>query len=78
MWDIYKIKIHEKWKKRWFDTHPYEIAEYSWNYLFTGGKEIRSKLFCELWTRNFHCFPKQKKVSNTRFREEHVLSTKIT
>ena len=49
MWDIYKIKIHEKWKKRWFDTHPYEIAEYSWDYLFTGGKEIRSKLFCELW-----------------------------
>lgn len=48
-WDIYKPIIYDKWKKKWFDTHPYEIAEYSWNYLFTSGKEIRSKLFCELW-----------------------------
>ena len=48
-WDIHKSNIHEKWKKQWFTTHPYEIAEYSWTYLFTGGKEIRSKLFCELW-----------------------------
>ena len=48
-WDIHKITIHDKWKKKWFETHPVEIAEYSWNYLFTGGKEIRCKLFCELW-----------------------------
>lgn len=47
MWN--KVPIYEKWKKKWFETHPYEIAEYSWNYLFTGGKEIRFKLFCELW-----------------------------
>jgi hypothetical protein len=32
-----------------WDIHPVDVAEYSWNYLFTGGKEIRSKLFCELW-----------------------------
>jgi len=31
------------------DTHPADIAEPSWNYLFTGGKEIRARLFCELW-----------------------------
>jgi len=47
MWN--KVPIYEKWKKKWFETHPYDIAEYSWNYLFTGGKEIRSTLFCELW-----------------------------
>ena len=46
---MWKVPIYEKWKKKWFETHPYEIAEYSWNYLFTGGKEIRSTLFCELW-----------------------------
>lgn len=48
-WDVYKINIYSKWKKIWYDTHPFDVAEYSWNYLFTGGKEIRSKLFCELW-----------------------------
>jgi len=48
-WDIYKSSIHQKWKKYWIDTHPPEIGEYSWNYLFTGGKEIRPRLFCELW-----------------------------
>jgi len=49
IWDIHKNIIHQKWKKRWFESHPYDIAEYSWDYLFTGGKEIRSKLFCQLW-----------------------------
>lgn len=49
IWDELKIEIHEKWRKWWFNTHPKDIAEYSWNYLFTGGKEIRPKLFCELW-----------------------------
>lgn len=49
-WDLYKTKIHDKWRMKWFENHPPEIAEYSWNYLFTGGKEIRAKLFCELWS----------------------------
>jgi geranylgeranyl pyrophosphate synthase len=49
VWDNYKTIIHDKWKQRWFDNHPLDIAEYSWNFLFTGGKEIRAKLFCELW-----------------------------
>jgi len=48
-WDEIKLPIYEKWKTYWFDTHPSNIAEYSWNYLFTGGKQIRPKLFCELW-----------------------------
>jgi hypothetical protein len=48
-WDIYKKTIYEKWKKYWWDIHPPDIAEYSWDYLFTGGKEIRPRLFCELW-----------------------------
>lgn len=46
----FKMPIQDKWKKYWFDTHPPDIAEYSWNYLFTGGKEIRSRLFCDLWS----------------------------
>jgi len=48
-WNILKPAIYEKWKAHWFKIHPLDVAEYSWNYLFTGGKEIRSKLFCELW-----------------------------
>jgi len=48
-WDISKQPIYDKWRTYWFATHPYEIADYSWNYLFTGGKQIRPKLFCELW-----------------------------
>lgn len=48
-WDILKKDIYEKWKPYWFQVHPREIAEYSWNYLFTGGKQIRPNLFCELW-----------------------------
>lgn len=49
MWECYKEIIQNKWKQYWFNTHPSDIAEYSWTYLFTGGKEIRARLFCELW-----------------------------
>lgn len=49
VWENYKVTIHNKWQQKWFETHPHDVAEYSWNYLFTGGKEIRAKLFCELW-----------------------------
>jgi hypothetical protein len=48
-WDKLKLDIHEKWRKWWIEVHPSNIGEYSWNYLFTDGKEIRPKLFCELW-----------------------------
>ena len=48
-WEEQKSHIHDTWKSYWFETHPHEIAEYSWTYLFTGGKEIRARLFCELW-----------------------------
>lgn len=49
VWNTYRQGIIEKYKQIWYQTHPSDIAEYSWNYLFTGGKEIRPKLFCELW-----------------------------
>jgi hypothetical protein len=49
LWEIHRPHIHHKWKQYWYDTHPHDIAEDSWGYLFTGGKEIRAKLFCELW-----------------------------
>ena len=48
LWSANKNFVYEKWKKYWFDTHPPEIAQYSWDYLFTGGKQIRPTLFCEL------------------------------
>jgi len=48
-WEEQKSHIHDTWKSYWFETHPRDIAEYSWTYLFTGGKEIRARLFCELW-----------------------------
>jgi geranylgeranyl pyrophosphate synthase len=49
VWENYKVNIHAKWRQKWFEVHPQDVAEYSWDYLFTGGKEIRAKLFCELW-----------------------------
>ena len=48
LWNDNKYIIYEKWKQYWFNTHPQDIAEYSWNYLFSGGKQIRPTLFCEL------------------------------
>ena len=49
-WEADRPRVHQKWKDYWYRTHPLEIAEESWEYLFTGGKEIRARLFCELWS----------------------------
>jgi hypothetical protein len=49
VWEEKKGPIYKKWKEYWYNTHPVEIADYTWEYLFTGGKEIRARLFCELW-----------------------------
>ena len=48
-WDYVKQDIYKKWREYWFNTHSHDIATYSWDFLFTGGKEIRSTLFYELW-----------------------------
>lgn len=48
LWASNKHKVYDKWKQYWFDTHPRDIALYSWDYLFSGGKQIRPTLFCEL------------------------------
>ena len=48
-WEYIKIDIYKKWKQYWFTTHSHDVATYSWDFLFTGGKEIRSTLFYELW-----------------------------
>jgi hypothetical protein len=48
-WEEHRPHLHEKWKWVWWKTHPPDVAEYSWSYLFSGGKEIRARLFCELW-----------------------------
>jgi hypothetical protein len=50
MWEILRPHIHQKWKTYWYQTHPPDIAAESWEYLFSGGKEIRARLFCELWS----------------------------
>ncbi len=50
MWEILRPHIHQKWKTHWYQTHPPDIAAESWVYLFSGGKEIRARLFCELWS----------------------------
>jgi hypothetical protein len=39
-----------RWKAWWLDRHPEEVGAYSWSYLFERGKQIRPRLFCELWT----------------------------
>jgi len=49
LWLHEKERVYEKWRPIWFKMHPPDIAEYSWTYLFTGGKQIRPTLFCELW-----------------------------
>ncbi len=49
-WDIIKEPLFQKWKTWWIERHPTDIGEYSWEYLFTKGKQIRPRLFCELWT----------------------------
>ena len=48
-WEVHRPRIYDKWKEEWKKTHPPDISEISWNYLFTGGKEIRARLCCELW-----------------------------
>lgn len=49
IWNQRKESILNKWKSYWINTHPNDIGEYSWNYFFTGGKQLRPILFCELW-----------------------------
>jgi hypothetical protein len=48
-WEEHRAVIHEEWRAEWLRTHPPILGEATWNYLFTGGKEIRARLFCELW-----------------------------
>ena len=48
-WDDHRAAIHAEWRTEWLRTHPTAIGEATWDYLFTGGKEIRARLFCELW-----------------------------
>ena len=49
-WEEWKRPVYEQWKAEWLRTHPAEVGDASWEYLFTGGKEIRARLFCEVWS----------------------------
>lgn len=48
-WDDLKVPLFAQWKIWWLSRHPVEVGEYSWSYLFERGKQIRPRLFCELW-----------------------------
>ena len=48
-WENWKAGSLSQWKAWWLERHPEEVGEYSWAYLFERGKQIRPRLFCELW-----------------------------
>ena len=48
-WNDLKVPLFATWKAWWLARHPVEVGEYSWSYLFERGKQIRPRLFCELW-----------------------------
>ncbi len=54
-------------------THPPEVGERSWAYLFEGGKQVRPRLFCDLW--NYLC-PEREPCGEYAFALEcvHVAS----
>ena len=47
-WEQHRARVHTAWRAEWERTHPAPLAA-TWNYLFEGGKEIRARLFCDLW-----------------------------
>lgn len=49
-WFTIRDKTMKRWKERWIERHPIGIGEATWNAIFSGGKEIRPSLFCELWS----------------------------
>lgn len=73
-WTVVRNTIHAKWKARWCAIHPVELAEDTWEYLFTGGKEIRASLFCELW--DYLCITEEPVQGEMAFMMEciHVAS----
>lgn len=48
-WDDLKGALLDRWREWWVARHPPEVGLYSWVYLFERGKQIRPRLFCELW-----------------------------
>lgn len=72
-WDDLKLPLFAQWKPWWLSRHPKEIGEYSWIYLFERGKQIRPRLFCELW--RYLC-PEQTPMAELGFMVEcvHVAS----
>lgn len=50
VWFTIRDQTIKRWKERWIERHPTGIGEATWNAIFSGGKEIRPSLFCELWS----------------------------
>ena len=68
-WDDLKGGLFAQWKPWWISRHPMEIGEYSWAYLFERGKQIRPRLFCELWR---HLCPERPPSAELAFMIECV------
>ena len=49
LWQENRERVINTYREKWLEEHPKEIGEYSWDYFFTGGKQIRPTIFCELW-----------------------------
>ena len=49
IWSTIREETIKPWKERWISRHPTGIGEATWNAIFSGGKEIRPSLLCELW-----------------------------
>lgn len=72
-WEEARAGLYLRWKAWWLERHPKDIGEYSWEYLFERGKQIRPRLFCELWR---HLCPDQPPCAEFAFVLEcaHVMS----
>jgi hypothetical protein len=50
IWATIREETIKPWKEQWISRHPGDIGLATWNAIFSGGKEIRPALLCELWT----------------------------
>ena len=73
-WEAQRTRVHAVWRADWERTHPPHLGVPVWNYLFEGGKEIRARLFCELWT---YLAPDQPVIADLAFVVECLHSASL-
>lgn len=69
IWSTIREETIKPWKERWISRHPANIGEATWNAIFSGGKEIRPSLLCELWT---HLSPSTPIIGDLAFALECI------